>query len=162
MPNTAHLNNVCKDHENGRCLKIGHVYLCVEHAFRHLASYMKIKQVWIAHFQTSMVMLVIIFAYMQKHAKSGCGQQELIQHGCPRRGGQDFLHHQVSNAGSNNSRGVERKMWGCTCVGICHAANMEWRLLAFEERDTEMQGEGGSGRERKRIALKIRFKVGKL
>lgn len=142
MPKTAHLNNVCKDHENGRCLKIGHVYLCVVHGFRHLASYMKITQVWKAHFQTSVVMLVIIFAPMQKHAKSGCGQQELMQHGCASRRGQDFLHHQVSNAASNNSRGVESTTWGCTCVRICHRVGMGWRLLAFEERDTE-QGEGG-------------------
>lgn len=99
MPKTVHLNGICKGHENGRCLKVGHVYLCVDHELRHLASYMKIIQVWISHFQTSVVVLVIIlFAHMQKHAKSGCRQQELIQHGCASRGGgQDFLHHQVSN-----------------------------------------------------------------
>lgn len=65
VPKTAHLNNVCKGHGNGRCLELGHVYLYVEHGFRHLASYMKIIQVWRAHFQTSTVVLLIIcFAYM--------------------------------------------------------------------------------------------------
>lgn len=160
MPETAHLNNICKGHENGRCLKLGHVYLCVEHGFRHLASYMKITQVWIAHFQTSVVMLVIIlFAHMQKHAKCGCRQQELIQHGCASRGGQDFLHHQVSKVASNNSRGVECTTWGCTCMGICHGAGMGRRWCGIWEKDIQRCRDRKGGREGERITLKIKFKV---
>lgn len=159
MPKTTHLNNACKGHENGRCLKTGHVYLCVEHGFRHLASYMKITQVWIPHFQTSEVMLVINhFAYMQKHAKSGCRQLEIIQQGCARRGGQDFLHCQVSNAASNNSRGVECTTWRCTCVEICHGAGMGQRLCGSWRKSYR---DAGREEERERITLKIRFKVGK-
>lgn len=45
VPKIVHLNNVCKDHGNGRCLKLGHVYLYVKYGFRHLASYLKITQV---------------------------------------------------------------------------------------------------------------------
>lgn len=105
VPRTAHLNNVCKDHGNGRCLKLSHVYLHVEHGFRHLASYLKNCTASVNSPLPDNHGWAVLTC--KKTAKRGCRQQELVQRGCASWETQGFFYCQVSNAASANSGGVE-------------------------------------------------------